>query len=176
MNQFNVLTPTNNLNEANVLIAIKAFSNFYHDLTPKHQGKVMITFLTDSPATQKYALEQSKVYEIKDVVKIASVTTEKGYKEAFLHANVALILGTKSIKELLYMAYEATVPVVGIDSLDLCKMIDYTCGMIIEDDKSDDIVGELTRIFDTLYFDPDGVGILKKGIATKARGVLQMSR
>ena len=157
-----------NLESQQIQVGIKGFADFYHNLTPKHQEKTeLIIFLDDSKANLDVFKRYITNYEIESSVKF-ELFSSKGISDYFLSANILILINDKSIQKPLTMAFETALPIIGASTPTLKRMVDFSCGILIDEDMNDDFANEMSHFLDMIYHDPDGRQVLRKGMRIKA--------
>ena len=170
-NQFQVLLYGLNLDALQIQVGVKGFSDFFHNLTPKHQEKAkLIIFLDEANTNIDVFKKHVDAYEIKHNIVFENFSA-KGMSEYFLTSNMLVLMNDKNIQKVLTLSFETSLPIIAVSTMYLKRLIDYSCGILIDENMGDEFANELGHYLEMLYHDPDGRDVLKRGMRSKSLSI-----
>lgn len=160
--KFGVLVQAEYLTEKEQELSVRAFTDFYYQLTPKHQKRSKLIWLE--------GVEPSKIKELQSIIDIpdkAIILGDTSEKSLYLEdASLMLHLCEKHSKVIIPEAFSYGLPIISIDNSSNAEYIDNSCGMLINHKSDEYLVNEATMRLDMLYFDQEVLKFLKRGAFT----------
>ena len=162
MTPFYVLSPGRFIDRKGIDIAIKSFSNLYHNVTPKHQKRLRLIIIDEAENFNqlKSTLQKENIEDsVKIVNRINAAEAESVYKSASLFLFPSVHSGYKLICE----ALSYNLPVLTFQCSDVKDILDSSCSMLMNSQKDERAYEGFSKMLEMLYFDPEVRKILAKG-------------
>lgn len=172
MYPFTILTVSDLASEAGVEIVMNSFSEFYHDLTPKHQRQIKLVFVDKGGYTIP-VLHWAEKLNIQPITQVLNWKRMDKVEAAYKQANFLLLPAQRNTQQGIMTALSKSVPVLSYKNSDHEELIDMTCGMLIDYVSIGQSIGDFGNLLRMLYFDPAACKILKKGALKKYATLLQ---
>ncbi len=142
-------------------IVIRAFSDFYHELTPKHQKRIQLHWVDGMKSQEDNTSQLFKIFDIPEKVIVRSSYKEKS--NAMRVSSILLHPSHRHLKTVIPDSYSFGIPVIATDSGSTKDYIDVTCGLILKGNSSEQYVIEITNHLEMLYHDQEVLRLLEKG-------------
>lgn len=161
LEKFGVMVLTEYLLDKEKEIAIRAFSDFYHEQTPKHQKRIVLYWVDGSKGNNQIADSLLKMYEIPE--KALKRISEEDKSSAMRDSSLLLHPSGKHSKAVIPDAFSFGLPVISMNTAKVQDYIDVSCGMLLHSSTHEQLIIEVTGRLDMLYHDQEVLKLLEKG-------------
>lgn len=168
MRSYCVITFGHFLSEECIEMTVRAFSQFYGDVTPKHRKKLSLVIIEDKDHFMKVnnLVKDLNIHQVTHVVSrddLNSIEAEMNRASVFVfNDNVKTY---KIIPQILSYG----LPIVCIEMIGKVENLDYTCGRVLRHRSTEGTVIDLIAEIRMLYFDAEALKFLSRGAKTKYR-------
>ncbi len=157
--RFGVIVFSEYLSEKEKEIMIRAFSDFYHDLSPKHQKRVQLNWIKNESN-----IDSSQELAEKYFIPVTNFQVIDNRDKSILNDTKLCVHPSKKyFNAIIPLALSHGIPIVTIDDYITLDYINQSCGIIIEDNSNEHTVRMITYYLDMLYFDEEVLKVLSKG-------------
>lgn len=161
LEKFGVMVLAEYLLEKEIEIAIRAFSDFYHEQTPKHQKRILLYWVDGYKGNSQTMDSLFKMYEIP--TKILKRTSSDDKSNAMRDSSLLLHPSGKHSKAVIPDAFSFGLPVISMNTAKVQDYIDVSCGMLLHSSTHEQLIIEVTGRLDMLYHDQEVLKLLEKG-------------
>lgn len=158
LEKFGILVFSEYLSELEKENAVRALSDFYHSLTPKHQKRIILNWV-DSPNSEDHGV--FKKFDLPRKVINSVQQTEKG--TAMRSSTLFLFPSARKIKKVLSNVLSCGIPVLVKENSHNKEYLDSSCGMFLMATSNERLVSEITSKVDMLYHDQEVLKLMRKG-------------
>lgn len=161
LEKFGIMVLSEYLSEKEKEIVIRGFSDFYHQLTPKHQKRINLNWAEGLPSED---LSIKRLFDIYDISsKVLNKCKFKQRSEFMKSSGIMLHPSDKHLKTIVPEAFSFGLPILSINGTSANDYIDVSCGMLMENNSIEQLVVEITTRLDMLYHDQEVLKLLEKG-------------
>lgn len=154
------------ISERGLEITIKAFSHFYHNITPKHQRRVELK-LIDKAVNKSRIQTLTKHYNIDHLTQFLDLEEQELIETQYKIASLIMLPININVSNIVQESLSYSLPIICFKNTTSEGLLDQTCSMQLEYDSDEVSVIEFSRILKLLYFDPEARKILKRGALQK---------
>ncbi len=164
--EFNVLLVGDFLSEKEIDLALNAFEEFYSSVTFKHQKKIKLTIVE---AKENFPLltQMLKKRDLNDVCELVEPENEQAVNNVLRQVSIMFLPTDSNISKLIPLAFEYSLPIIGVETNLTKELLDHTCSMTIEVSTDSEMQEGFSTILRMLYFDPEASKILSRGSLAK---------
>ncbi len=159
--KFGVIVCSDYLKENEKDIAIRAFAEFYHEITPKHQKRSLLIWNCRKMEERDVILKKMKIMDVpeKNIVFMVEQNKSRYMDMAKVCVHPSMNHFGAVIPEVLSYG----VPVITLSNFTATDYINQSCGIILEAESDVKMITEFTYYLDMLYFDDEVLKVLERG-------------
>ena len=149
-------------------MTVRAFSEFYEIVTPKHRKKLNLVIIED----QEHFIKVNNLVKnlnIQNVTHVVSRDDLNGIESEMAKAAVFVFNDNVKSFKIIPQILSYGLPIICAEMIGKLENLDYTCGRIIKHRSTEGTVIDLTAEIRMLYFDTEALKFLSKGARTKCR-------
>ncbi len=154
--KFEVLVNAHFLSEEEKEVAIRCFSNLYHNVTPKHQRRISMNIIGENVPDRLM-----KIYELPESSYKTFNPLDK--QSAFEQSSLLLHPSKNNFKNVLPEALSYGLSLIVRENELVDEYVDISCGMTVEFNSPEQLIEDFSQMLHMLYFDQEVLKILKKG-------------
>ncbi len=168
MRSYCVITFGHFLSEECAEMTIRAFSEFYDTVTPKHRKKLSLVIIEEKDHFMKVN-NLVKHLNIEHVTHVVSRDDLNSIEVEMTRASVFVFNDNVKTYKIIPQILSYGLPIICLEIIGKIENLDYTCGRIIKHRSTEGSVIDLTAEIRMLYFDAEALKFLQKGAKTKYR-------
>lgn len=168
MHSYCIITFGNFLSKECTEITLRAFRDFYEDMTPKHKKKLSLVVIED-PDNFMDVNNQTKSLNIQHVTHVISRFDLKSIEIEMNKASIFIFNDSTKTYKIIPQILSYGLPIVCIDQFNKIENLDHTCGIILKFRSLESTIIDVTSVIKMLYFDKEALKVLQKGAKTKYR-------
>ncbi len=166
MKDFQVVSHTEPLSDANVEIVISSFAELYNSVTSKHQRRMQLNFIC-KPERVSSILDYAAIHRVEEPLQLIPYNQERQKDQLPLNATVLIIPTNNKVGKITREALSKNIPVVSYTNDSVSEYIDQTCGIFVRKRGFGFDVEEFFKVQKMLYFDPEVRKLMHKGARNK---------
>lgn len=143
-------------------MTVRAFSEFYESVTPKHRKKLSLVIIEDKKHFIKVN-NHLKNLNIQNVSHVVSRDDFNAIESEMAKAAVFVINDNVKSFNIIPQILFYGLPIICAEMIGKLENLDYTCGRIIKHRSFEGTVIDLTAEIRMLYFDTDALKFLSEG-------------
>jgi len=176
MNQpFIVITLGSFVMNDDVTSSLESFRLFRDGLTKKHFNRIQLVVI-EKPVFLDALRDRIDQYKLNSQVKVIDVENQNEVTQAYKNASIILLPTQRNIKKIIPEALSFGLPILTYKEQNESKIIDNSCGMLIESWNIGNSIIQYADVLNMLYFDPNVTAILKRGAKAKYQKEFKFSR
>ena len=146
--------------------SLESFRLFREGLTKKHLSKIQLIVIEKAIYLKDlHALIHN--YNLQDNVQVIDLEHQEEVTNAYKNAALILLPTQKNIEKIISEALSFGLPILTYKEQNDQKLIDSSCGMLIDSWNVGNSIIQFADVLNMLYFDPDVTDILKRGAKAK---------
>lgn len=161
LEKFGVMVLAEYLSEKEMEIAIRSFSDFYHEQTPKHQKRIVLYWVNGYKGSNQITNSLFNMYEVPE--KVLRRISDEEKSSAMRDSSLLLHPSGKHSKAVIPDAFSFGLPVISMNTTKVQDYIDISCGMLLQSSTHEQLIIEITGRLDMLYHDQEVLKLLEKG-------------
>lgn len=166
MKLFNIVTLGRFLEGNSVEVALKAYADFYHGVSRKHQKNTHIT-LIDKRYHQFLNKEIVEELNLQDCTIFLTLQDQKEIEETYKSSSLLLLPRKTNSSSIIKESFLYGLPILCYAHASYDNLIDNSNSMSIYYKNDTQAIIAFSKNLNLLNFDPDAVSFLKKGAANK---------
>ncbi len=160
---FGIVVMSSLLNTEEKKKALRIFSEFYNNVSPKHQKRIKLIWCIEDDTEQSHNILQTISLEYRvplDCMIITLFNEHEIFKNKF---NLLTIHPTeKYIKTAVIKSFELSIPIISINTTKNKDYVSSSCGMLVSYKTTEQIVINSLKMVEMLYFDEEVLKIMGK--------------
>jgi len=168
MRSYCVITFGHFLSEECIEMTVRAFSEFYEAVTPKHRKKLSLVIIEDKEHFMKVN-NLVKHHDIASITHVVSRDDLQGIEAEMNRGAVFVFNDNVKTYKIIPQILSYGLPVICIEMIGKVENLDYTCGRVIKYRSREGTIIDLTSEIHMLYFDAEALKFLSKGAKMKYR-------
>jgi len=168
MRSYCVITFGHFLSEECIEMTIRAFSEFYDSVTPKHRKKLSLVIIEDKEHFMKVNI-LVKNLNIQNITHVVARDDLDSIEREMSKASVFVFNDNVKTYKIIPQILSYGLPIICIEMVGKVENLDYTCGRVIRHRSTEGTVIDVTAEIKMLYFDAEALKFLSKGAKSKYR-------
>ena len=160
-------------NALEVQTAIRAFSDFFEELTPKHKSRVSFQVLSEAPCPV-YVYTLGEVAAKIDWKEVNTSINSTLCLQLFDDVNLFLLMRSKSQDDFVRESLKRGMPVISFLGNDTTPLVNISCGISMRPREQSSVASELTEHFENIYFDEAAHQLMCKNAIKRANEALRL--
>ena len=163
---FSIITLGDFVSPTGLQTAIRSFSNFYHNITAKHQRRLTFYIIDNHENVDEIA--RLCINEgIEKATCILHLGEQDDIVKIYKSASVFLLPIQENKDSIVQESLSYGLPILSFLDAGYEEYIDQTCGMLLKPTRQEEHILEFARMLQLLYFDPEAREFLKRGATNK---------
>ena len=155
--------------------ALESFRLFREGLTKKHLSRIQLVIIEKAMYLQTLN-DLVQEYGIANHVQILDVEHQEEVTNAYKNGSIILLPTQNNLKKIIPEALSFGLPILTFKEQNDQKIIDNSCGMLVESWNIGNSIIQFAEMMNMLYFDPHVTQIMKKGAKAKYQKEFTFSR
>ncbi len=161
LEKFGVIVFSEYLTQTEREMTIRAFSDFYHNITPKHQKRVVLHWHSKGDTDLSGIKKAIIMFEVP--IRNIQFSTTENRSEVMKEAKICIHPSRKYFTNVIPKSLSFGIPVITLEDFFVGDYVNQSCGITINCESNEQIINELTYYLDMLYFDNEVLKVLEKG-------------
>lgn len=147
-------------------VMMKAFANFYHSVTSKHQRRISLYIIDDAANVDNIA-KACILHKIEEPTSILHLEEQDDIIKLYKSGSLFLFPVQQRKEAIIQESLSYGLPILSYAGLGYEEYIDQTCGMLLKTTSPEEDILEYARLLQLLYFDPEAREFMKRGALNK---------
>ncbi len=154
--KFEVLVNAQFMSEEEKEVAIRCFSNLYHNVTPKHQRRISLNIIGE-----RVQGRWMRIYELPESSYNIFALSDK--QTAYRQSSLLLHPSINNFRDVLPEALSYGLSLLVREDELVDEYVDISCGMTVGFSSPEQLIEDFSQMLHMLYFDQEVLKILRKG-------------